>query len=152
FRGASVLTMVMTMAPYEVHPGIPQSPDQPQPQAEIRHLDSFFVSEVLAQVRTAEMSRTVHLDVHLAPPSGKTVSQATYTLLNPQTGEIVAQSTLSGTDASFYVTKRDYQLRVEVPGFRIVNVRPQLQAQNSKLTIPLQASWMPVPFQRVISS
>src|SRR5262249_16245458 len=60
FRGASVLTMVMTMAPYEVHPGIPQSPDQPQPQAEIRHLDSFFVSEVLAQVRTAEMSRTVH--------------------------------------------------------------------------------------------
>jgi len=153
FRGASVLTMVMTMTPYEVHPGIPQSPEQPQPQAEIRHLDSLFVPEVFAQVRNSvEAPRTVRLDVHLAPPRGKTVSRATYTLLNPETGEILAQSTLSGTDASFYVTRRDYLLRVEVPGCRIVAVKPQLQAENSKLTIPLQATWMPVPFQRVMSS
>ena len=147
FRGASVLTMVMTATPYEAPPNIPRAADEPQPTVSVLHIDSLLVPVVLAAGPSQETQ--FRLDIHLVAQDGKKISGAIYSLTDPTTGAVLARSRIAGSDASFYLAKRDYALRVEVTNYKIATVPVQLQHAQS-LTVPLQPSWMPLAFQRVI--
>lgn len=147
YRGASILTVLMTLVPYKVPLSIPTTPEQPQPPAQSSFLDDFFVPAVYAQSPVVPQAK-FRVDVRLTTSDGKRVPSAIYTLIDATTGATIARSNVQGNEFAFYVTGRDYLLRVEAPNYSIAQ-RPLKVKSSQSLIIPLTVTWMPLAIQRV---
>jgi len=147
YRGASILTVLMTLVPYKVPLSIPTTPEQAQPPVQSSFLDHVFVPAVYAQAPAVAQAK-FRIDVRLTTSNGKKVPSAIYTLIDPATGATIARSNVQGSEFSFYVTGRDYLLRVEAPNYSIAQRSLNVKSSQT-LTIPLSATWMPLAIQRV---
>jgi len=147
YRGASILTVLMTLVPYKVPLSIPTTPEQAQPPVQSSVIDNLLVPVVYAQTPAGAQAK-FRIDVRLSTSNGKKVASAIYTLVDPTTGATIARSNVQGNEFSFYVTGRDYLLRVEAPNYSIAQ-RPLNVKSSQTITIPLTATWMPLAIQRV---
>lgn len=145
YRGGSILTVLMTLVPYKVPLSIPTSPEQPPVQSSL--LENYFVPAVFAQTPAVPGSK-FKIEVRLTTSDGKKVPSAIYTLIDPTTGATIARSNVQGNDFSFYVVGRNYNLRVEAPGYSIAERQLSVKSSQS-LTISLTPTWMPLAIQRV---
>ncbi|HMK29182.1 MAG TPA: hypothetical protein VK473_05800 [Terriglobales bacterium] len=150
YSGASVLSIIMAMVPFKAPPNLDTSPTQPPTlsPAPVGWLEQHLALPVVYAQAPARALPQFKVDVHLSTQDRKPVSDAVYTLLDPATGEVIARSRTQGSDYTFYVTSRDYLLRVEVTGYTIAERRLSPRSPQS-LTITLSPTKVPLALQRV---
>ena len=86
------------------------------------------------------------VDVHLETDNRKSVSHATPTLLDSNSGEVLDRSRVQSSNFT-QAPNRPCTLRVRVDGYSMVE-RP-LNAQSKSVTIPLTSSGVPQALQRL---
>lgn len=147
YIGASILAIMMTAVPYNAPPSLSATPtaktlDRP---VSLGWWDRLIIpGEVYAQNAPAG---SYAVDVHLQTDNGKTVSRATFTLLDSNSGEVLGRSRVQAGDFTFYAPSRPCTLRVQVDGYGMVE-RP-LNGASKSVTIQLTASGVPLALQRL---
>jgi hypothetical protein len=149
YIGASILAIMMTAVPYNAPPSLSTTPSAKSAAAPVsfRWWDRLMIpGQVYAQSASAN-SKSYSVDVHLQTDNGRTVSSATFTLIDANSGEVLGRSTVQSGDFTFYVPNRPCTLRVQVDGYTIVD-RP-LNSSLRGMTIQLTASRVPPALQRI---
>ena len=102
--------------------------------------------QVLAQSgSTSEQSYPV--SVHLQPDNKKDVTAAIFSLVDANSGQVLARSRVQSADFTFYAQNRPSTLRVQVDGYAIAE-RP-LNSSVRTLSIQLTSSNVPLALQRI---
>jgi hypothetical protein len=150
YTGASILSIMMALVPYKIPPSISVSPNQ-SPSGTLQDdswLERYVMPGVVfAQSTQPSQSRSIH--VHLFSSDRKPITTAVYTLVDPESLRVIARSKIQGPDFSFSVSRSDYLIRVEVPGYNITE--RSLNGVEQDLAIPLVESRVPLFVQRAIS-
>lgn len=147
YIGASILAIMMTAVPYNAPPSLSATPTARALDAPVSlgWWDRLMIpGQIYAQNASAG---SYAVDVHLQTDDGKTVSRATFTLVDSHSGEILGRSRVQSGNFTFYPPNRPCTLRVQVDGYAIVD-RP-LTAASKSITIQLTASGVPLAFQRL---
>ena len=149
YVGASILAIMMTAVPYSPPPSINTSPI-----ADLTHTRLapglwnrlMIPPQVLAQSgSTSEQSYPV--SVHLQTDNKKEVTAAIFSLVDANSGQVLARSRVQSADFTFYAQNRPATLRVQVDGYAIAE-RP-LNSSVRTLTIQLMSSNVPLALQRI---
>ncbi|MBZ5663161.1 MAG: hypothetical protein LAO30_01020 [Acidobacteriia bacterium] len=153
YVGASILAIMMTSVPYDAKPGLNTgsvlhpTPDAVGATNELGWWGRFLIpSRVFAQ-NAAPSSQGSPVTVQLETTDKKPVSMATFTLVDPSNGQVVARSRVQGSKFTFYVTNPQYLLRVQVDGYAIAE--HSLNPPPPSLTISLTPSSVPLSIQRL---
>jgi hypothetical protein len=147
YIGASILAIMMTAVPYNAPPSLSATPTAKTVAAPVSlgWWDRLMLpGQVYAQNAPAG---SYAVDVHLQTDNGKTVSRATFTLLDSNSGEVLARSRVQSGNFTFYAPNRPCTLRVQVDGYAIAE-RP-LPGASKSVTIQLTASGVPLALQRL---
>lgn len=153
YRGASILTILMAVVPYNVPPSVNTDPNAPAaspPAAQGRLWQDLLQPEAAFAQSRAPAPGAASLTVVLTTSDGKPVRQATVSLADPRSKEVVARSKLSGNRLYLYPAAGRYLLSVEVEGYGIVQREVSLQAgRPTEVRVALKSTWTPLPLQRL---
>src|SRR4051794_3645390 len=112
YIGARILAIMMTAVPYNAPPSLSAVPLAKSAAAPVRlgwWNRLMIPGQVYAQSAPAN-DRSYPVDVHLKADNGKAVSSATFTLIDAGSGEVLARSTVSSGDYTFYTPNRSCTL------------------------------------------
>lgn len=155
FVGAGILSIIMTFVPYELPPPFRTNPSN-ETGVESSIEDSlsynFFRPALCFAQPPDETRQLVRVHIQLVPDDERRVSEAIVTLQESQSRKIIASSKFIGSDFHFYQPAGDYIITVEVPGYRIAELKMSLQAgqEEESLVILLKSTWIPLPLQRLL--
>ena len=163
YIGASIPSILMTIVPYRVAPSLGSNRSQAMNSvAAPAGLGSVLLTPWKVFAQSAQENKSeIGVEVHLHTADNRPVDQAVYTLIKRGSEEIVGRSAIKGADFSFYVVPDTYRLRIEVAGYRIVELELPARAaapdtQNmapwGPWSIPLVPTSIPVQIQRVFDT
>lgn len=155
FVGASILSLMMTFVPYRLTPSLLTNPPHEtvlkSPTKDIPSYNFFRPASCFAQLPD-ETQELVTVNIRLVTDEERPISEPTVILQDSLSKKIIASSKFTISDFYFYQPAGDYIITVEAPGYRIVELEMSLQAGQEKesLVIPLKATWIPLPLQRLL--
>lgn len=169
FVGASILSLIMTFVPYRLAPSLLTNPPHEtvlkSPTKDILSYNFFRPASCFAQLpdesrglpgetrQPGDATRElVTVNIQLVTDEERPISEPTVILQDSLSKKIIASSKFTISDFYFYQPAGDYIITVEAPGYRIVELEMSLQADQEKesLVIPLNATWIPLPLQRLL--
>jgi len=154
YLGASVLSIIMLAAP-NADRGVPslQTGLSTRVTERVAGGSRWFqlISPPLAYAKILAAGTPVRLELRLKTDDNKAVFQATVTLVDCPSQQIVGRSTFAGMVFSFYVNPGSYTIFLEAPGYSIEERRLEISsAQNPKsVEFRLHPAQVPVSIQRL---
>jgi len=149
YVGASILAIMMTAVPYNAPPSLSTSPTAKGAETPV-HLgwwDHLMIPGQVYAQSSAPNNTSYAVDVRLQPDNGKAVTSATFTLIDSNSGQVLARSTVQSANFTFYAPNRPCKLQVQVVGYSIAE-RP-LSPDSRQLNIQLTSSGVPMAVQRL---
>ena len=157
FVGASILSIIMTFVPYELTLSSSPltNPNKKAVESSTEGSRSYnFFSPALCFAQAPDETRPlVRVRIHLVTDDERPISEAIVILRESQNRKIVARFKFAGSDFVFYQLAGDYIITAEVPGYRIAELKINVQAgggPESLFVIPLKSTWIPLPLQRFL--
>ena len=149
YVGASILAIMMTAVPYNAPPSLSTSPTAKGVETPV-HLgwwDHLMIPGQVYAQSSAPNNTSYPVDVRLQTDDGKTVSRATFTLVDSNSGEVLARSRVQSANFTFYAPNRPVKLQVQVDGYSIAE--RALSPASKQLTMQLTPTGVPTVVQRL---
>ncbi len=149
YIGASILAIMMTAVPYRDVPSLNTVPTAKSTAAPdtLGWWDRMMIPGQVHAQSSPPSNGSYAVDVHLQTENGKPVNSATFTLVDANSGEMLARSTLQSGNYAFYAPNRSCRLRVQVDGYAIIE--RTLSPATKTMTISLTPSGVPLAVQRL---
>jgi len=150
YLGTSVLAMLLTVVPYELPPGFASGTSAPSPHAAVPSEGRLLR---FAAYMRSQQDPAARVSLVLASQRGQGVSGAVVTLLSLPGRAVVAQARTETDTLSFSQPAGSYLVRVEAPGYAILEHNLTLSAgSSSTVRLELRPSWVPLGIQRLFKS
>ncbi|HXQ27839.1 MAG TPA: carboxypeptidase-like regulatory domain-containing protein [Gemmatimonadales bacterium] len=150
YVGASILSIVMLMTPYQAPPSLSTTPQAGRLPPTAPTAFEWPWGTPIALAAPTGVSHTVPLTVSLRTADGKPIPQATVTLENADTHAVVGQSVFTKSQFTVYEAPGPYTLTIAVEGYRVEERQLSLAQQPTSVSVTLTPTWVPVTFQRML--